>query len=137
MFQCSHLPGRRFDNFSLFYLWMDGCSESLDVFRFFSRKVSNYSMYECGTKMNISLSAFTPENLVSRNGFVSPAPRQPAHLHTQAKSGAYLRDPSRVPRRLPLFILNRHTPSGQSRVIGSRNCVPMAFTAKGPPAPGQ
>ena len=43
---------------------------------------------------NISLSAFAPENLVSRDGFGSPVPRQPAHLHTQAESGAYLRDPS-------------------------------------------
>ena len=34
------------------------------------------------------------------------------------------------------FILNRHTPSGQSRVIGSRNCVPMAFTAESSPAQG-
>ena len=39
-----------------------------------------------------------PENLVSRDGFGSPAPRQPAHLHTQAESGAYLRDSFRVPR---------------------------------------
>ena len=44
--------------------------------------------------MNISLSAFAPENLVSRNGFGSPVPRQPAHLRTQAESGAYLRDSS-------------------------------------------
>ena len=43
-------------------------------------------------KMNISLSAFVPENLVSRDGFGSPVPRQPAHLYTQAESGAYLRD---------------------------------------------
>ena len=40
-------------------------------------------------KMNISLSAFVPENLVSRDRFGSPVPRQPAHLHTQAESGAY------------------------------------------------
>ena len=53
-------------------------------------------------KINISLSAFVPENLVSRDGFGSPVPRQPAHLHTQAESGAYLRDSSRVPRRRPL-----------------------------------
>ena len=53
-------------------------------------------------KMNISLSAFfVPENLVSRDDFSSPVPRQPAHLHTQAESGAYLRDSSRVPRRCP------------------------------------
>ena len=40
--------------------------------------------------MNIFLSAFVPENLVSRDGFGSLVPRQPAHLHTQAESGAYI-----------------------------------------------
>ena len=34
--------------------------------------------------MNISLSAFAPENLVSRDA------RQPSHLQTQAEFGAYL-----------------------------------------------
>ena len=57
----------------------------------------------CTGKMNISLSAFVPENLVSRDGFGSPVPRQPAHLHTQAEPGAYLRDSSRVPRRRPFI----------------------------------
>ena len=51
--------------------------------------------------MNIPLSPCVPENLVSRDGFSCPVPRQPAHLPTQAKSGAYLRDCSRVPRRRP------------------------------------
>ena len=56
--------------------------------------------------MNISLSAFVPENLVSRYGFGCPVPRQPAHLHTQAESGAYiLRDSSRVSRRRPFIYL--------------------------------
>ena len=55
--------------------------------------------------MNISLSAFVPENLVSRGGFGSPVPRQPAHLHTQAEYDAYLRDSSRVPRRRPFIYL--------------------------------
>ena len=55
--------------------------------------------------MNISLSPFAPENLVSRDGFGSPVPRQPAHLHTQAESGAYLRDSSRVSRRHPFIYL--------------------------------
>ena len=67
-------------------------------------------------KMNISLSPYAPENLVSRDGFGNPIPRQLAHLHTQAESGAYLRDSSRVPRRRPFIYLNRHTSSGQSRV---------------------
>ena len=53
--------------------------------------------------MSFSLSPFAPENLVSRDGFGCPVPRQPAHLHTQAESGAYLRDSSRVPRRRPFI----------------------------------
>ena len=67
-------------------------------------------------KMNISLSAFAPENLVSRDGFGSSNPRQPSHLHTQAKSGACSRDSSRVSGGVHLFILNRHKSSGQPRV---------------------
>ena len=53
--------------------------------------------------MNIPLSPCVPENLVSRDEFSRPVPRQPAHLHTQTKSGAYLRDSSRVPRRRPFM----------------------------------
>ena len=53
--------------------------------------------------MNIPLSPYAPENLVSRNGFSRSVPRQPAHLHTLAESGAYLRDSSRVPRRRPFI----------------------------------
>ena len=67
-------------------------------------------------KMNVPLSPCVPENLVSRDGFNRPVPRQPAHLHTQAESGAYLRDSSRVPPRRPFIYLDRHTPPGQSRV---------------------
>ena len=82
-------------------------------------------------KMNISLSAFAPENLVSRDGFGSPVPRQSAHhLHTQSESAAYLRDSSRVLQRRPFIYLKpaiRHRVSPE--FIGSRNCVPMAFTA--------
>ena len=55
--------------------------------------------------MNIPLFPFAPDNLVSRDGFGSPVPRQPAHLHTQAESGAYLRDSSRVPWRRPFIYL--------------------------------
>ena len=46
--------------------------------------------------MNISLPAFAPENLVSRDGFGSPVPRQPAHLHAQAELAAVVN----------LFVLN-------------------------------
>ena len=44
-----------------------------------------------------------PDNLVSRDGFSRPVPCQPAHLHTKAESGVYLRDSSRVPRRRPFM----------------------------------
>ena len=63
-------------------------------------KVANLARGQLNRGMDISLSPFTPENLVSRDGFGSLVPRQPAHIHTQqAESGAYLRDSSRVPRR--------------------------------------
>ena len=69
-------------------------------------------------EINISVSAFAPENLISRDGFGSSAPRQPAHLHTQAESGAYLRESSPEFRGgVHLFILNRHTPSGQQILL--------------------
>ena len=45
-------------------------------------------------KIFVSLSPFALENLVSRDGFGSPVPRQLAHLLTQAESGAYSRDSS-------------------------------------------
>ena len=76
-------------------------------------------------KMNIPLSPCVPENLVSRDGFSCPVPRQPAHLHTQAESGAYLRDSSRVPRRCPLLYLKppyaiRPVPSLSGHAIAYR-----------------
>ena len=78
----------------------------------------------------ISLSTFTPENLVSRDGFGSPVPCQPAHIHTQDESGAYLRDFSRV-RGVHTYIFKtaiRYRVSPE--FIGARNCVPMTFTAR-------
>ena len=49
------------------------------------------------------LFASVPGNSASRDRFGSPVRRQPAHLQTQAESGAYLRDSSRVPRRRPVI----------------------------------
>ena len=56
--------------------------------------------------MIIPLSPYVPDNLVSRDGFSRPVPRQPAHLHTQAEYGAYSRYSSRFPQRRP-FIFGR------------------------------
>ena len=66
-------------------------------------KVANPASGQLNRENNIPLSPCVPENLVSRDGFSRPVPRQPAYLHTQAKSGAYLQDPSRVPRRRPFM----------------------------------
>ena len=66
-------------------------------------KVANPARGQLNRENNIPLSPCVPENLVSRDGFSRPVPRQPAHLHTQAEPGAYLRDSSRVPRRRPFM----------------------------------
>ena len=66
-------------------------------------KVANPARGQLNRENNIPLSPCVPENLVSRDGFSRPVPRQPAHLHPQAESGAYLRDSSGVPRRRPFM----------------------------------
>ena len=50
-------------------------------------KVVNPARGQLNREHNISLSPCVLENLVSRDGFSRPVPRQPAHLHTQAESG--------------------------------------------------
>ena len=68
--------------------------------------------------MNISLSPFAPEKLVSRDGFGRPVPRQSAHFHTQAESGAYSRDSSRFPRRRPfIYTATRHRVSWKAMAL--------------------
>ena len=57
-------------------------------------------------------------------------------LHTQAESGVYSRDSSRCPRQHPFIftaILHRVRPE----FFGSRNYLPMAFTAESLLAQGQ
>ena len=72
-------------------------------------------------KMNISLSPFAPENLVSRDGFGRPVPRQLALLHTKTQSGAYSRDSSRFPWRRPfIYTAIRHRVSPEYRVTQLR-----------------
>ena len=63
----------------------------------------HHLLYQLMRENVFSLSPFAPENLVSRDGFGSPVPRRPDHLHAQTEYGAYLRDTSRVPRRCPFI----------------------------------
>ena len=46
-------------------------------------KVDSPARGQLNRKSENSLSAFVPENLVSRDGFGSPVPRQPTHLHNR------------------------------------------------------
>ena len=48
-------------------------------------KVASPARGQVSRENEYSLSPFAPESLVSRDGFGSPVPRQPAHLHTQAE----------------------------------------------------
>ena len=101
-------------------------------------KVANPARGQLNSKNNIPLSPCVPENLVSRNEFSRLVPRQPAHLHTQAESGALLTGflPSSAAASIYSFITAiRHRVS--SDFIESRNCVPMAFTAESLLARGQ
>ena len=68
-------------------------------------KVANPARGQLDREKSIPLSPCVPENLVSRDGFSRPVPRQPAHLHPQVESGAYLRDSSRV----PLYVITIHS----------------------------
>ena len=101
-------------------------------------KVANPARGQLNREIIISLSAFGPEDLVSRDGFDSPVPRQPARLHTQAESGAYFTGFLTISAAASSYLFKtaiRHRVSPE--FIGSRNCVPMAFTAESRPAQGQ
>ena len=50
-------------------------------------KVAIPARGQLNREIHISLSPFASDNLVSRDGFGSPVPRQPAHLPIQAESG--------------------------------------------------
>ena len=72
-------------------------------------KVANPARGQLNRENEFSLSPFAPENLVSRDGFGSPVPRHPAHLHIQAESGAYLRKFLPSSAAASIIYLNRHT----------------------------
>ena len=68
-------------------------------------KVANPARGQLNRENEYFPAAFAPEDLVSRDGFGSPVQRQPAHLHTQAESGACIRDSFQFPRWRPLLYL--------------------------------
>ena len=86
-------------------------------------------------KMNISLSLFAPEILVSRDRFGRPVPRQPAHSLHWGWILCLLTGFLPLSATASKFTVNRHRVSPE--FIGSRNCVRMAFTAESPLGQGQ
>ena len=70
-------------------------------------------------KINVSLSAFAPGNLVSRDGLSTSVPRQPAHISILRLNLVLTYGiPPELRGGVHLFMLNPHTPLGQSRIYG-------------------
>ena len=67
-------------------------------------------------KLNVSLSRSRLRIWSRETGSAVPSRVSLLIFHTQAESGVYLQESSRVPRRRLFIYLNRHTPSDQSRV---------------------
>ena len=64
------------------------------------------------------LSSFAPENLVLRDRFGRPVPRQPAHvLHTQAEYSGESRDSCSFPRWRPFIYFNRQSRPGCNHFV--------------------
>ena len=83
------------------------------------------------------LSPFARENLVSRHGFGRPVPRKPAHFPHSGRIWCLLAGFLPISATATIY-LYRQPPPGQSQhYLGSRNCVPMTFTASSPLALGQ
>ena len=91
-------------------------------------------------KINILLSPCVPENLVSRDGFSRPVPRQPAHLRTQDEIWCLLARffTSSAVASIYLFKTTiHHRVSLEFYRVTHLRTVPIAFTAESPPAQGQ
>ena len=78
-------------------------------------------------KINIPLSPFAPENLVSRDGFSRPVPRRPAHSPYSSWICCILtRDSSRFPYQVCIHFLARTMRYGVERAEGE--AVGAAFS---------
>ena len=74
------------------------------------------------------------KNRFRETGLAVPSRVSLLILYTNAESGVYSRDSSQCPQRCPyIFTTISHRVSHD--FIGSRNCVPMAFTAESPLCP--
>ena len=81
------------------------------------------------------LSPCVPENLVSRDGFSRPVPRRLLISILRLNLVLTYGIPPEFRGGVHYETAIRHRVSPE--FIGSRNCVPMAFTAESPPAQGQ
>ena len=85
-------------------------------------------------KTVFSLSPFAAKNLVSQDGFGSPVPRQPARLHSRLNLvlTCGITPETRGGLHYLIYTAIRHQAS--TKLIGLRNCIPMAFAAESSPA---
>ena len=72
-------------------------------------------MVSCTGKIIIYLFPFAPENLVSRDGFGRPVPRQPAHSQYSDLIWYLLAKFLPISAAASVYLCH-HTPTGQSRV---------------------
>ena len=71
------------------------------------------------------------QNLVSQDGFGRPVPRQPACLFSTPRLNLVISYPySRAPLSATVFIYTVNLHGVSPEFIGSRSCVPVAFTAE-------
>ena len=80
------------------------------------------------------MSPFAPEKLVSGDGLAVPSRVSLLVHYTNAESGAYARDSSQCPQWFLYTLTTIHHRVSRD-FIGSRNCVPMAFTTESPLCP--
>ena len=107
------------------------------VFTYSTLGINRYGYQTCARgqlnrENGISLSSFTPENLVSRDRFGRSISCQPLISHTEAESGAY--SGQGIPPAFPGGVHPyRQPPSGQSRVYWVKhlptNCIPHQESA--------
>ena len=98
-----------------------------------NRKVAN-PVHDQLNREKFPCSRSRLKNWFRKTGLAVPSRVSLLILYTNAESGAYSRDSSQCPQWCPnIFTTIHHRVSHD--FIGSRNCVPMAFTAESPLCP--
>ena len=98
-----------------------------------NRKVAN-PVHDQLNREKFSCPRSRLKNWFRETGLAAPSRVSLLILYTNAEYGAYSRDSSQCPQRCPYIFTTIHHRVSHD-FIGSRNCVPMAFTAESPLCP--